>query len=234
MSDRHVMLITGASRSIGAYLTQYYLAKGFKVIGCSRHESTQNNENYRHFILDISDEKKVKEMFVEISKNYGSLSVLINNAGMQSINHPLLTDYKTVQEVFAVNMFGPFLFCREAAKIMKKHNYGRIIHMSSIAVPLGTVGNSIYSASKAALEQFSRVFAKEVAGYGIRINVLGMSIVAESGMLKNISEKAKKLTLDNTIIKEPISFEDISHATDFFIAQKSNAVTGQTIYLGGV
>ena len=234
MHEHNVMLITGASRSIGEYLAGYYLDMGYQVIGCSRQVSALNHENYRHYILDVRDEEKVKQMFMEISKNYGRLSILINNAGMQTINHSLLTDHKTVQDVFSTNMFGAFLFCRESAKLMKKNNYGRIVNMSSIAVPLASVGSSIYSSSKAALEQFSRVFAKEVASYGIRVNVLGLSVVHESGMIKNISEGARKQTLDQTILKEPISFKDVSHALDFLIAQQSNAVTAQALYLGGV
>lgn len=232
--DRHdVMLITGASRSIGEHLTNYYLRQGYRVIGCSRSESSVKHDRYRHFVLDVRNEAKVMEMFREISKTYGSLSVVINNAGMQTINHSMLTDYKTVEDVFATNMFGAFLICRESAKLMKKSNYGRIVNISSIAVPLSSVGNAIYSASKAALEQFSKVLAKEVAGFGIRANVLGLSVVAESGMGEKISEAALKQTLDAIAIKDKITGEDITHAIDFLISEKSKSITGQTIYLGG-
>lgn len=234
MDKRDVMLITGASRSIGKYLAIYYLEKGYLVLGCSRGECDIIHDRYRHFCVDIRDEKKVVEMFREISKSYGALDVLINNAGIQSINHSMLTDYKTVEDVFSLNMFGAFLVCRESVKLMKKNNFGRIVNISSIAVPLSSVGNSIYSASKAALEQFTKVLAKETVTFGIRANVLGLSVVADSGMGQKISEAALKQTLDQIMIKETIDYSDVSYAIDFFIDERSRALTGQTLYLGGV
>ena len=234
MNKQKIILITGTSKSIGEYLVKYYLQKNFKVIGCSRQKVDRQSDNHRHFSLDIRDEKQLMLMFAEIAKTEGYLSVLINNAGVQLVNHSLLTCVDSVSNVLQTNMIAPFLLCRESAKLMKNNNYGRIINISSIAVPLYTVGNSIYSASKAALEQFSRIFAREVALYGITVNILGLSIVKNSGMAKNISDKAIKEALAQTIIKEQISFEDISNAIDFFIMEQSKMVTGQTIYLGGV
>jgi 3-oxoacyl-[acyl-carrier protein] reductase len=228
------MLISGTSHSIGRYTAEYYLKHGFTVIGCSRKETDLQSDRYQHFILDITDETLVRKMFMEISKKCGRLDVLVNNAAVQVINSSLLMSAQGVNQIFNVNLTGAFLLCREAAKIMKTKHAGRIINVSSVAVPLASIGTSIYGASKAALEHFSRVFAKEMAGEGITVNILGLSIVKGSGMASNISETALKETLRETITGKETTFEEITHALDFLISDQSSMVTGQTIYLGGV
>lgn len=234
MSDQQVMVITGTRKGIGKYIVEYYVRKGYQVVGCSRQPVNYDCKNYRHFSLDVSDEIKVKQMLSEVYKSYNRLDILINNAGIAAMNYVLLTPLATVQDILNTNFIGTFLFCREAVKIMQKNRYGRIINISSIDVPLGTVGGSIYSSSKAAVEQFSRVLAKEFASYGITVNILALSLVKDSGMVAIMSEKAIKETLQRTHLKSWLNFEDVGHALDFFISSKSNMVTGQTLYLGGV
>ena len=90
--------------------------KGFTVIGCSKKPlEYQTNENYRHFCLDVHDEKKVKELFSFIRKTFGRLDILINNAGVASMNHSLLTPLSTVEKILNTNIAGTFLFSKESA-----------------------------------------------------------------------------------------------------------------------
>ncbi len=124
--EKHVVLITGASKGIGRYLAEYYVNLGFQVTGCSRGPSDYENENYCHFALDVCDEPQVKAMFSEIRKNYGQLRVLINNAGIAAMNHAILTPLGSVRKLLDTNVIGTFLFCREAVKLMKKKPFGRI------------------------------------------------------------------------------------------------------------
>jgi len=234
MSDQQVMVITGTRKGIGKYIVEHYVRNGYQVVGCSRQPVNYHYKTYRHFSLDVSDEIEVKQMLSEIYKSYKRLDILINNAGIAAMNYVLLTPLATVQDILNTNFIGTFLFCREAAKIMQKNRYGRIVNISSIDVPLGTVGGSIYSSSKAAVEQFSRVLSKEFASYGITVNILALSLVKDSGMVAIMSEKAIKETLQRTHLKSWLNFEDVGHALDFFISPKSNMVTGQTLCLGGV
>jgi len=228
------MIITGTSRSIGKYLAQYYVNRGFFVIGCSRSKTDYKSEYYKHFCLDITNESEVRMMFLEVRKKYKRLDVLINNAGAISINYTLITSIDTAKNIFNTNFIGTFLFCREAVKLMRKNKQGRIINISSIAVPLCSTGMSIYSASKSAVEQFSKVLSKEVESEGITVNTLGLSIVEGSGMKGNLSEKAIEETMNQLIIKSPLELDEISHVINFFISDKSKSITKQIIYLGGV
>lgn len=150
------------------------------------------------------------------------------------MNYALLTPTKTVRDLLNTNFIGTFLFCREALKIMKKNTYGRIVSISTIHVPLCTVGTSIYSASKAAIEQFSKVLAKEAAPFGITVNILGLPYVKNTGMVENLSKDAASEALEHTILKSQIDFNDVAYAMDFLISEKCKKVTNQTLYLGGV
>lgn len=227
------ILITGTSNGIGKYLAEYYTSKGHQVIGCSRNPADFNFENYKHFCIDITKEKDVKLMFDQIKTVYGHLDVLINNAGVYAYNYVMLTTIENAQEIMNTNFIGVFICCRDAIKLMQKKRNGRIVNLSSIAVPMAKQGTAFYSASKAAVEQFSKVLSKEIASYGITVNSLELTFVKESGMAKQVNEKALQETLDYSISKTCISFEDISNAIDFLILPQSNMITGHILPVGG-
>ena len=234
MNDsKPVMLITGTRKGIGSYLAGYYLKKGFIVVGCSRKASERTDERYHHHCLDVSDEKAVVALFQDIRKRFSRLDVLINNAGCASMNHALLTPMGTMEKIFRTNMFGVHLFCREAAKVMKRNSFGRIVNFSTIAVPLNLEGEAAYASSKAALESYSRVVARDFAEMGITVNVVGPTPI-DTDLLRGVPEKTIREVTGKQAIKRIGEFEDVSNVIDFFIKPESGFVTGQTIYLGGV
>ncbi len=233
MDTNNVMLITGTSKGIGKYLAHYYIERGFQVIGCSRSLADYNFENYRHFCLDITDEKKVKEMFSAISKDYGRLEVLINNAAIMATNHALLTPLLTAQDILNVNVGGTFLLCREAAKIMRKNNFGRIINFTSISSILKVEGESIYAASKAAVVTLSQILARELAAFNITVNVVGPNPI-QTDILASLSQNKIQEVVNRQAIKRYGEFRDVSNVIDFFIKPESDFITGQVIFLGGI
>ena len=145
-----VTLITGTRKGIGRYLAEYYVNRAHSVIGCSRSPIDWELANYDHHIADVSDETAVKRIFLDIRKKFGRLDNLINNAGIASMNHVLLTPLSSVHKVLDTNVVGTFLFCREAAKLMQRRRYGRIVIFVSVATPLKLEGEALYAASKAA------------------------------------------------------------------------------------
>jgi 3-oxoacyl-[acyl-carrier protein] reductase len=232
--DKPLMLITGTSKGIGRYLAEFYSSEGYLVIGCSRSDMDYKSIEYQHYTLDISDENLVKSMFTEVRRKYGRLDVLINNAGIAAMNHVLLTPLKEMQKVLNSNVIGTFLCCREAAKLMKRNRYGRIVNISSIHVPLATEGTSIYSASKASIEQFSRVLSRELVQFGITTNSLALSIVTNSGMASHLSDDMTQKILDRTVSKVQLNYSDITNSINFLISPESGMVVNQTINLGGI
>ncbi|MDB5249639.1 MAG: 3-oxoacyl-[acyl-carrier-protein] reductase [Segetibacter sp.] len=232
-SHKPVMLITGTRKGIGNYLANYYLNKGFIVIGCSRGELDLKSENYIHYCLDVADENKVKNIFRDLKRDFGRLDVLINNAGIASMNHSMLTPLSTVKKIFDTNVTGTFLFSREAAKIMRKSTGGRIVNLTSVAVPLKLAGEAIYAASKAAVNNLTQILAAEFADFGITVNAIGATPL-RTDLIKNVPEEKIAKLISKLSIKRLGEFEDVVNAVEFFIKPESNYITGQILYFGGV
>ena len=230
---KEVMLITGTRKGIGKYLVEYYIKKGYQVIGCSRSEVDFDFENYTHYIADVSDEKAVKNMFMDIRKKFKRLDILINNAGIASMNHVLLTSIKTVQKILNTNVIGSFLFSRESAKLMQKNKNGRIINFSTVATPLKLEGEAIYAASKAAVVSLTEVLSRELSDMGITVNAVGPTPV-KTDLIKSVPKDKMESLVGRQAIKRYGEYKDISNVIDFFIQPESNFVTGQILYLGGV
>ncbi|MEM7071829.1 MAG: SDR family oxidoreductase [Pseudomonadota bacterium] len=167
-SKDKVTIITGTRKGIGKYLAHYYQNLGHQVIGCSRGKVDFKLDRYDHFELDVADEQSVVNMIRDVHQKYNKIDYLINNAGIASMNHCLLTPSKTVDRVLNTNIMGSFLFIREAAKVMSRHKtQGRIVNFSTVAVPMKLQGEAIYGASKAAIVTLTQILAKELAPFNM-------------------------------------------------------------------
>lgn len=233
MPDLPVLLITGTSKGIGRSLAEHYAAHDFQVVGCSRREATGMPQNYQHFQLDVTDEPAVKQMFTEIRSCYGRLDAVINNAGIASMNHVLTTPLKTVLDVLHTNVAAPFLFCREAAKLMQRKRQGRIVNFATVATPLRLEGEAIYAASKAAVISLTQILARELADFGITVNAVGPTPI-HTDLIAGVPPQK----LENLIARQAIrrfgAMRDVINVIDFFLRADSDFITGQTIFLGGI
>jgi 3-oxoacyl-[acyl-carrier protein] reductase len=149
------------------------------------------------------------------------------------MNHFLTTPYVTAQNIFNTNFFGTFLCTREVSKVMMKQKFGRIVNFTTVATALRLEGEAIYAASKAAIENMTQTIAKELATYGITVNAIGPTPI-ETDLIKAVPKDKIQDLLDSQAIKRFGTFDDIKNVIDFFINEKSNFITGQIIYLGGV
>lgn len=227
------ILITGARKGIGRFLCEHYLALGHKVIGCSRDDSDLSHEHYQHFCVDVANEKQVGQMMRDVRKQHGQLGALLNNAGIASMNAAVLTPMKTVERVFTTNVFGSILMCREAAKLMIPKRSGRIVNFATVATPLRLEGESVYAASKAAIENFTQVLAKELGGYHITVNALGPTPIY-TDLLRGVADDKIERLVERQSIKRVGEMSDVANAVDFFLQTDSDFITGQVVYLGGV
>lgn len=231
-SDKNI-IITGTSKGIGRALVQYFLEHNFNVIGCARSNTSIEDPNYNHFQCDLTDEYSIKDFFSFVKGKYKKMDALINNAGIASMNHSLLTPGSIVDKIFLTNFKSTFLFCREAAKIMSMNKFGRIINFSSVAVPLSIEGEAVYASSKAAVETLTKILAKEFSSMGITCNCIGPCPV-ETDLIKNIDENKIIKLMELQALKKYADIEDIINVINFFMSKKSGMITGQIIYLGGV
>jgi len=149
------------------------------------------------------------------------------------MNHVLLTPYSTAKKLINTNFMGTFLMCREVAKYMTKQKIGRIINYTTVAIPLNLKGELVYSASKSAVEQLTKVLAAEIGEWGVTVNAIGPTPVL-TDLIKNIPENKISELINLQSIKRLGVFEDMLNVIKFFIAPESNFITGQIIYLGGI
>ena len=233
MMDPQITLITGTRKGIGKYLVEHYIKRGHIVVGCSREVPDWTIQGYKHYEADVSDEKAVLQIFSGIRKEYGRLDNLINNAGIASMNHTILTPLSSVHNVLNTNVVGTFLFCREAAKLMQKNEYGRIVNFATVATPLKLEGEALYAASKAAVVTLTQILAREFADLGITVNAVGPTPI-KTDLIRGVPQAKMDSLLSRQAIREYGTFEDVSNVIDFYLMPESRFVTGQVIYLGGV
>ena len=233
MSERRVVLITGARKGIGRYLAERYAAQGCEVIGCSRSESDFEHDQYRHCCANVCDESAVRSLIRTVRKQHGRLDAVINNAGIASMNHSMVTPVNSFRSMLETNTVGTFLLCREAAKLMAKQKSGRIVNFTTVAVPLKLEGEAAYVASKAAVQSLTEVLAVELADFGITVNAVGPTPV-ETDLIRSVPSEKIDALLKRQAIQRMGTPEDVANVVDFFIDEASSFITGQTIYLGGV
>ena len=232
MTDRNI-LITGASRGLGKALAEYFLQQGDNVVGCSRSEGGITHENYHHYQVDVTSAEEVAELFFKLRKVITNLDGLINNAGVASMNAFALTPDTSYQKVFSVNVQGTYLFCQKALGLLKKSKHPRIVNMTTVAVPLWLEGESIYAASKSAVETLTRVIAKEYGRFNVTCNAIGPSPI-DTNLIKNVPKDKIQALLNEQAVSKQATPNDVINIADFFLSPKSDLISGQIIYLGGI
>lgn len=232
MTDREVVLITGARKGIGRMLAEHFLARGGLVEGLSREAGDLEAPGYTHHRADVGDEAAVKAVMSSIQRRHGRLDVLVNNAGIASMNHAILTPASMVERIMRTNFTGTFLVSREAAKLMMRRKYGRIVNLSTIAVPMRLAGEAAYAASKAAVETLTRILARELGELGITCNAVGPTPI-ETDLIRGVPKKKIDEIVAALAVKRLGRFEDVANVVDFFVRPESGYVTGQVVYLGG-
>ncbi len=233
LTDRKVVLVTGTSRGIGRAVAELFARSEFITVGVSRSEGDFKHPNYSHYLCDVGNESEVKKVISILRKEYGRLDVLVNNAAINPAIAPvLLSSISALDAAFATNVRGCFLMCREAAKIMAQNRFGRIINLSSMAVRHEVAGEAIYTATKASVVALSRVLAKEVYELGITCNVIAPAAI-ETELSKKVNREALMKVLGRNAIPKFGEMQDVWNVIQWLISEKSSAVTGQVIYLGG-
>lgn len=228
-----IILITGTSKGIGLHLAKYYTQKGHTVIGCSRSSTSYSHELYKHFSIDITKEEDILSITKNIKKQYKHIDVLVNNAGIASMNHFLFTSLENLRSVMDTNFFAPFSLIRACVNLLKKSSQPRIINFTTVAVPLNLEGELVYVASKAALEAMTKILAKELAQFNITVNALGPTPI-KTELIRGVPEEKIQKLIDVQAIKRFASYDDIENVLDFYMHVNSNFITGQILYLGGI
>ena len=225
-----MIIVTGASRGLGKAISEHLHKNGEEVIGLVR--STQELK-FKNIKCDVSYYQSVKNAAREVKKLKIPIKAFINAAGVASMNMALTTDENTVQRLIQTNLIGTIYCCQLFAPLMIRKKYGSFINFSTIAVALALKGESIYAASKAGVETFSRAFAREMADFSIRVNCIAPGPI-NTDLLKGITEtQIQKITSQQVITKQ-FQKSDICDLVDFLISEKASSLSGQVLSVGGV
>ncbi|MBI4915355.1 MAG: SDR family oxidoreductase [Acidobacteria bacterium] len=228
-----VVLVTGSRRGVGRMIAEHVLEQGGTVVGFARGEATFAHESYRHLQVDLVQPAAIQEAFLALRREFPALHIVVNNAGVLLSQHALIMPVDAVRNMIDTNLVAPFLVSREAARLMKKGKWGRIINIGSMASSLEPIGDSVYAACKAGLRTMGNVLAKELAPFNITVNTLAVTAIA-TDMLAQLPEEQIRSAVAGLPIPRFATPDDILNVVDFFASERSSYVTAQTLFLGGV
>lgn len=229
MGDPRVLLLTGSSRGIGLGIANRFLELGYTVCGCSRSESALSAAEYHHTCLDVGNERDVRSWVSSIAKTFGGIDVAVCSAGIvKSALMMSVTPTSMLDDFVNTHVRGVYQVCREVSKVMVRKKAGRIINISSPAVAWHLKGASAYAATKAAVEEMTRVLARELAPAGITCNVIRPGLVMTDPAVAMGPEWAEFL-LDHQTIRRAVTIQEVCSVVEFFAAPANSTITGQTL-----
>ena len=228
-----IALVTGSRRGVGRLITEHLLAQGATVVGFARGEATITHPAYHHHQVDIADPEAVQRSFGIVAKQVGPVQIVINNAAVLTSQYAMIMPPAAAQAMLNTNLFGAFMVSREAAKMMRRAKWGRIINIGSMAASLEPIGDSIYAATKAGVATLANVLARELGPLGVTCNTLAITAI-DSEMLAQLPRDKIEAIIERLPIARFAEPDDILNVIDFLVSDRSGYITAQTIWLGGV
>jgi 3-oxoacyl-[acyl-carrier protein] reductase len=235
-------LITGASRGIGKSIAETFAREGCNVILLARNlaqlEAIQKSLSERFnvtcyvYAVDLKDLENLKKVFADIYAKNLFPEILVNNAGIMVDSTLQMVKAETIENTFSVNVYGAIYCSQLALKGFLRNRKGAIINLSSIIGTHGSPGQSVYSASKAAIIGFTKSLSKELASLNIRVNAIAPGFI-DTDMTKGKNEKFYEKNLASIGMKRTGQPEDVANVALFLASDLSGYATGQIIGVDG-
>ena len=225
-----MIIVTGASRGLGQAITERLIERGEEVIGLARNTS---GLKINAIECDVSDYASVKNASKEVKRMKKPVKAFINAAGVASMNMAVTTDESTVQKLIQTNLVGTIYCCQLFAPIMLRQKQGSFINFSTIAVALALKGESVYAASKAGVESFSRTFAREMADFNVRVNCIAPGPV-RTDLLRGITDAQIEKITSQQVIQKQFQKSDVCDLVELLLDEKATSLSGQVLNVGGV
>ena len=237
-----VAVVTGGSRGIGRAIALELAVQGFKVVVNYRSQEAQA-QNVVETIRGMGGEamaiqahvassRDVEEMASKVKEAWGSVGVLVNNAGITRDNILARMKEEEWDQVLETNLRGAFLCSRIFVKDMMRARWGRIVNISSVVGIVGNPGQTNYAASKAGLMGFTKALAKEVASRGITVNAIAPGYI-ETEMTQGLSQKVKEAMLGAIPLGRFGSPEEVAKVVSFLVSPHGGYITGQVLVVDG-
>ena len=239
--DKHVALVTGASRGIGKAILQNLGMQGLNVVGTATTQQgaekiqttlDQANISGMGLVLDVTQEESIKTLLDEIKNNYSAPTVLVNNAGITKDNLLMRMKEEEWMDVINTNLSSIYRLSKACLRHMMKARLGRIVNITSVVALSGNPGQANYAAAKAGIIGFTKSLAQEVASRGITVNSIAPGFI-ETDMTAELSEDQQNLLLSQIPAGRMGSVEDIAHAVSFLVSEGAGYITGETLHVNG-
>jgi NAD(P)-dependent dehydrogenase (short-subunit alcohol dehydrogenase family) len=240
MFKDQVAIITGAASGLGVAIAARLYAEGVRLALLDINDNKLQQVVSEFFpeaipyALDITNESQLKSMIGKIIEQFGNIHILVNSAGITGKTNIKSheTDTQDIRRVFEVNFFGCYLTSKYVLPKMLEQNYGRILHIASIAGKEGNVGMIAYSSSKAAVIGMTKVQGKEYAETGITINALAPAVI-RTPILDGMPEEQVKYMTDKIPAKRCGTLEELANLVSYIVSPMNSFTTGFTFDLSG-
>ena len=239
--ESKVVLVTGASRGIGAAIADTLGKSGYTVIGTATKTSGADSISQR-FVdkgilgagmpLNVTDPDSISALLQSVVENFGAPTVLINNAGITKDNILMRMKEDEWLDVINTNLNAVFRLSKACVRPMTKARWGRIVNISSVVGSMGNGGQSNYSATKAGVEGFSRALAKELGSRSITVNTVAPGFI-DTDMTKDLPDANKEVLLGQIPLARLGAPEEIAAVVKFLVSDAAGYITGETIHVNG-
>lgn len=236
-----VALVTGASRGIGAAISDQLAEQGAVVVGTATSEAGAEKISARFkekglngvgMVLNVTDADSVAALIKQVQTDHGAIEVLVNNAGITKDNLLMRMSEDEWFDVINTNLSAVYRLSKACLRGMMKARWGRIINISSVVGSMGNAGQSNYAATKAGVEGFARALAKEVGSRNITVNTVAPGFI-DTDMTKELSDDQKGAMLSNIALGRLGQPEEIAGVVNFLASDAAAYVTGDTIHVNG-
>ncbi len=234
-----IALVTGASRGIGAAIADMLAVQGATVIGTATSDSGAAAIGERLAPLgghgrklDVVDSAAVDALIDGIAKEFGAVSILVNNAGITRDNLLMRMKDEEWQSIIDTNLSSVYRTSKAVMRGMMKARKGRIINIASVVGVTGNAGQTNYAAAKAGIIAFSKSLAKEIGSRGITVNVVAPGFI-DTDMTRAMPEAAREGLIGQIALGRLGEATDIAHAVAFLAGPAAGYVTGETLHVNG-
>ncbi|MBO9745705.1 MULTISPECIES: 3-oxoacyl-ACP reductase FabG [Xanthomonas] len=234
-----IALVTGASRGIGAAIADTLAAHGATVIGTATSASGAAAIGERLAAhgghgreLNVTDAAAVDGLIDAIGKEFGAISILVNNAGITRDNLLMRMKDDDWQAIIDTNLTSVFRTSKAVMRGMMKARKGRIINIASVVGVTGNPGQTNYAAAKAGIIAFSKSLAKEIGSRGVTVNVVAPGFI-DTDMTKALPDEARTALLEQIALGHLGEPEDIANAVAFLAGPTARYITGETLHVNG-
>jgi 3-oxoacyl-[acyl-carrier protein] reductase len=241
MLDGKLVLITGATRGIGKAIALTLGEAGATIIGTATTESgadkiskvfVDSKISGQGMKLDVTNNEQISSLISYVNEHYGSIDILINNAGITRDNILLRMKEDEWSEIISTNLTSIYKMSKSVLRGMIKKRSGRIISITSVVGVMGNAGQSNYAAAKAGMIGFTKSLAREVGIRGITVNAIAPGFI-ETDMTESLPDNQKENLASQIPMGRLGTVEEVAHAVIFLAGDEASYITGQTIHVNG-